>query len=886
MIEAGRSLLHYRLVEKLGEGGMGVVWKAVDTTLDREVAIKFLPDLFVQDAERLARFEREAKLLASLEHPNIAAVYGLHEAEGLRFMAMELVAGEDLQQRLERGPIPPDEACDIAGQIAAALEAAHDSGVVHRDLKPANVRLSPDGRVCVLDFGLAKVVEAGQVSGHSPKMSPTVTSAGTAAGMILGTTAYMSPEQARGKPVDRRTDVWSFGCVLYEMLAGRAAFRGETVTDVLASIVQREPDWSALPSNARRVIERCLRKDVRDRLRDMGDVGLLLRETWDEPVNGATPAAASNGPARWIWPGVATLLFVVLGFLYATGRIAGAPATGAESGAALVTEMAPLTDLPGTQHSPALSPDGRQLLYVADDGGDEDIFLQRVGGENPINLTADFDDDDFQPAFSPDGERVAFCSRREGGGIFLMGATGEAPTRVSDQGFDPTWSPDGRKLAYTTERVLDPYARSGIAFVSIVDLGTRESRRLVEFDSAGPTWSPTGRRIAFWTHYAEIQGQRDIVTVDVADGRTVFVTKDVHTDWDPFWSPDGEWLYFISDRGGSPDLWRVRIDETTGETHGPLRPVTTGIASLTQASLSADGRRVAVTTERETGSIVKVGFDAATERVSGEPMTLVSSSSSFRQPAVSSDGLWLAYCTTAPEEGLYIMRPDGTSRRKLLSDEHRNRGPMWHPGGEWISFYSNRDGSYNAWAIRTDGTGLKKLTAGGKVDVGNGSWWSDGRRMLVTGTEEVGWTGWVDVGEAGLAGLEEPPEIHRLPGSEYIGGRFLSPDEKDVAGAALNPLGEFSLAVYSIDEEKLDYVRQEDGRYVLTLDVAWIDSHRVIGWEFNRDVAVIWDLERRELRTVPGVPGPGEIVISPDDRSLFVNRTELESDVWLLTLAE
>src|SRR5882672_3613948 len=271
MIAAGASLLHYRLVEKLGEGGMGAVWRASDSTLGRDVAIKILPAEFASDPERLARFEREAKVLASLNHPNIAGIYGLHEAGGVRFLAMELVPGEDLAERLKAGRVPFSEAMEIAGQIAEALEAAHDQGIVHRDLKPANVRLTPDGKVKVLDFGLAKALESATTSspGRDAAMSPTITSLGTVAGVILGTAAYMSPEQARGKPVDKRADVWAFGCLVFEMLSGARPFEGETISDTLAAVLAKDPDWSKLepttPRRVRELLQRCLEKEVKKR---------------------------------------------------------------------------------------------------------------------------------------------------------------------------------------------------------------------------------------------------------------------------------------------------------------------------------------------------------------------------------------------------------------------------------------------------------------------------------------------------------------------------------------------------------------------------------------------------------------------------------------------
>jgi serine/threonine protein kinase len=300
-MEPGRNLLHYRLVDKIGEGGMGVVWKAVDTSLDREVAIKVLPDALAQDADRLARFEREAKLLASLNHQGIAGVYGFHESEGTRFISIELVEGQDLAARLERGVLPMDEVLAVSAQIAAALEAAHGQGVVHRDLKPANVVLTPDGRAKVLDFGLAKALapDAASASG-SLALSPTMTSTGTAAGMILGTAAYMSPEQARGKPVDRRADLWSFGCVLYECLTGVRLFAGETVSDSLAAILRKDPDWSLLPKETppmvRLLLRRCLSRDPARRLQDAGDARLELEQAIEDPRGESLGLAVATEP--------------------------------------------------------------------------------------------------------------------------------------------------------------------------------------------------------------------------------------------------------------------------------------------------------------------------------------------------------------------------------------------------------------------------------------------------------------------------------------------------------------------------------------------------------------------------------------------------------------
>jgi serine/threonine-protein kinase len=332
----GKTLAHYKIVEKLGAGGMGEVYRASDSKLGRDVALKMLPAAFAQDAERMARFQREAQLLASLNHPNIGAIYGLEEHDGSRFLVLELIEGPTLFDRLTAGRLPQEEGLSIARQIAEAVEFAHENGVVHRDLKPANVKLTEDGRVKVLDFGLAKAMEDPTASSagdpaQSPTLSPTlqspITGALTGANVILGTAAYMSPEQARGKPLDRRTDIFSFGCVFYEVLSGRRAFDGETISDIIARILEREPDWSALPDSTpervRRIIQRCLEKDPRKRQRDIGDVRLALEEI-EEARTSSARAARETGEHRVTtralrrslgvaWIAVAALIGAVVG---------------------------------------------------------------------------------------------------------------------------------------------------------------------------------------------------------------------------------------------------------------------------------------------------------------------------------------------------------------------------------------------------------------------------------------------------------------------------------------------------------------------------------------------------------------------------------------------
>jgi len=288
VIESGTQLGPYEIISPLGAGGMGEVYRAKDTKLDREVAIKVLPDAFARDPERVARFQREAKVLASLNHPNIAAIYGFEESDGNRFLVMELVEGDTLAERMKSSTIPIEECLQIGKQIAEALETAHDHGIIHRDFKPANVKITPEGKIKVLDFGLAKAFSQDDRSQTQIANSPTITADFTRPGMILGTAAYMSPEQARGKPIDKRTDIWSFGCVLYESLGGRKPFEGETSTDLIAKILEREPDWSALPHNTppniQLLLRRCLTKDRNRRLRDIGDALIEIDNAINDPT--------------------------------------------------------------------------------------------------------------------------------------------------------------------------------------------------------------------------------------------------------------------------------------------------------------------------------------------------------------------------------------------------------------------------------------------------------------------------------------------------------------------------------------------------------------------------------------------------------------------------
>ncbi len=423
---------HYRIVSKLGEGGMGEVYRATDTTLGRDVAIKVLPPAFAQDAARVERFKREALLLASFNHPNIAAIYGLEE----NALVLELVAGPTLAEILEKAPMPPREALAVARQIAEALEYAHDRGVVHRDLKPANIKLTPDGRVKVLDFGLAKAL-ATQIAPGSPESSPTLTMQQTVAGTILGTAAYMSPEQARGEDVDRRADIWAFGAVFYEMLTARRAFEGKTVTDTLAAVLTTEPDYSLCPPNlpprALHLLRRCLRKNRNERLRHIGDARIWIDEAEEE-----TPLPPRHPRRGWL-AGAALLVAVILLAAFVSSRIVSPPAQSTWTG----------TFLGGPEYAvdPRISPDGKTLAFQAMTDGLFQVAVMKPETGNWAILTRERDRGSVQEiTWSPDGTTLYFARMLGRTGIYSIPVLGGEERLVLDDALNPEMLPDGSLL--------------------------------------------------------------------------------------------------------------------------------------------------------------------------------------------------------------------------------------------------------------------------------------------------------------------------------------------------------------------------------------------------------------------------------------------------------
>jgi Tol biopolymer transport system component len=876
-IATGTSLLHYRVVEKIGEGGMGAVWKATDSTLDRDVAIKVLPADFASDAERLARFEREAKVLASLNHPHIGAIYGFHEADGVRFLAMELVPGEDLAERLKRGSVPFSEAADLARQIAEALEYAHERGIVHRDLKPANIKITPDGTVKVLDFGLAKAVVGDPAASGpttTPTILPTMTSAGTQTGMILGSAAYMSPEQAKGHPVDTRADIWAFGVVLLEMITGEPTFKGETVSELLAAVLRDTPDLDrlpqAIPRNIRRLIDRCLRKDPRERLRHIGDARIELQELQETQEAQASAPKAKRG---WSLVTAGLILGALLGVLAGVNLISNKEAVAAGKPPTLRR----LTELPGPERHPHLSPDGRQLIYASAAGGNLDLYLLRVGGDRAINLTAGSAVDDSQGKFSPDGESIAFRSERDGGGLFTMGATGESVRRVTTFGMDPCWSPDGRFLAFATEAVDDPYGRQLVSALWTVELATGRTKQVIaKSDAVQPAWSPDGRFIAYW---ANTGGQRDLWIIAADGGDPVAVMQDHFTDWSPMWSPDGRWLYFSSDRGGSMNLWRLPVD-ANGRPGQGVQPVTTGTQSIGWAALSRDGKRMVAMAYDRTADVSIYEISSLLRGATAPLHRSDRQSGHWCHPSPGAE--WLACSTRGVAEDLMLIRSDGSEMRRLTDDFHKDRNAWWTPDGKALAFYSTRSGVWNYWWMRSDGSQPRQLTDF-EHDV-YGVMSLDGKKLALKADERGIVIVDTDVREP--ASWKTAKMLPMPPG--YPGWKFdvaaWSPDGRWIAGTELDGAGRTeSFAIYDLQKQSLrrlefDLASGLSGGEGIA---GWLPDSRSLVLQRRAEV-VIYDTVSGATRPIlAGVHGNG-LRLARSGELLLVQDEVLDSDIWLL----
>ena len=545
-LERGTTFGPYEIGPLLGAGGMGEVYRAHDTRLQRDVALKVLPPDLAADEQRERRFDREARLLSKLEHPNVCRLYDVGKEDGVAFLVMELIEGETLRERLRRGPLDESEAIGIATQVAAGLDCAHRKGLVHRDLKPGNVMLTGDVAK-ILDFGLARPLPFGSDLQETLAAGEADRDALTGDGVVTGTVPYVAPEQLEGGLVDHRSDLFAFGAVLFEMLVGRPAFAGESAASVIAAVLATPPaeiddETIGLSPKVRYVLQNCLARRPGDRWQSVRDVAIVLGEERDT-VNLLSEPSRPSSRNGWRLAAALCLVGIGVGWLLSQsfGRGGRVPHGAFEFADGSDVQLRQQTRLDWVEEMPQISPDGQFFVFSADSDGvgpaSSDIYLQRVDGDRPIPLTSG-PDLDVTPAFSPDGSTIAFCRVERSlvaRAVYTMGATGESPRKVVEGGCYPSWSPDGKQLAYSTNVFWDPRGLALHSDILVLDTESGESTALVTGGgfASQPTWSPDGSRIAYWQ--VGVRGERSLYAMDLQTRESTRFTTEVRVDWSPFW---------------------------------------------------------------------------------------------------------------------------------------------------------------------------------------------------------------------------------------------------------------------------------------------------------------------------------------------------------------
>ena len=784
-LEVGTRLGHYDVTALIGEGGMGQVYQATDTKLNRQVALKILPEAFATDPDRLARFQREAQVLASLNHPNIAQIHGLEESGDTRALVLELVEGPTLADRIAHGAIPLDEALPIAKQIAEALEAAHEAGVIHRDLKPANIKVRDDGTVKVLDFGLAKALDT--TPQGDPSLSPTLTAAATQMGVIMGTAAYMSPEQARGKVVDKRADIWALGCVLFEMLSGRPPFTGDTVSETLADVMKSQPPWQTLPASVpaslHGLIRRCLVKEPRQRIRDIGDARLALEGAFETP---ALEAPATPGVAPPAWRRASPpVLALIMGGLLVSGVVWSLWPPSAPLAVTRFALELPAGTRSQTTSVMAFSRDGRQVVFNTSAG----LYLRSMDALG-ARLVPGTEARLANPFFSPDGESIGFFQE---GQLKRIAVGGGPPVVIgpAENPFGATWEADGTILVGQATGILRVAATGGTPEVVIA---ANDGELMY-----GPQLLPGGAAVLFSvTTGLGPWDDAQVVAQSLSTGeRTVLVRGGS----DARYLPTGHLIYARGD-----GLFGVAFDADRLTVRGGPVPLVQGVrrgvgarpSAAANYGVSDEGTLVYVSRSAgETGQppSTLVWVDRA-----GQETPIPVPPRPYAWPRLSPDGTRVAVSASDLEENLWLWDLARATLTRLTFERGPDRAPIWTPDGQRLVFSSLRAGPPNLYEQAADGTGpATRLTESPNAQYPTGIT-ADGTRVVLYELPQTG-------GAADLGLLTRP--VTRLAAGPESGVPDASPSVETLLGTQFAELG----GVVSPDGRWLAYQADSSGRF-------------------------------------------------------------------------
>ena len=866
----GHRVGRYEVQSLLGSGGMGDVYLAHDATLGRRIALKILPDQFTIDEAQVSRFEREAQAASALNHPNIITIHEIGQDNGHHFIATEYVDGQTLRTRLSAGPVTSDEAIKIAEQIAHALVAAHSANIIHRDIKPENVMLRPDGLVKLVDFGLAKPLQAN--TQRSNQISDNGLNLQTDPTILLGTLSYLSPEQVRAERVDHRTDLFSLGIVMYEMLKGQRPFEGDFAAEVCKSILGDEPEEiDRIDPELARIVSRCLAKDRNHRYQTATELssdferyrGVLLR----------APSVRSRN--RVLIALAVVLLAALIPLLLWLRR----NSTALQTKPSWNSAAQKLTDLPGEEVFPKVSPDGRDVIFASRQNGNWEIFRQTIGGRTISNITNTPKQMEIQPAFSPDGKSIAFRSTQNGGGIYVMQSDGTNYRQLADSGYNPTWSPDGREVAVADDNVWDYENRNTYPSASqlwAINVETRERRVITKHDAVQPSWSPHGDRLAFWGE--QKGGRRDIWTVTAKGGEPTPVTDDEFIDWNPVWSADGEYLYFLSNRGGEMNLWRVAIEESTGRLEGGFEPATLPSNNCQQVDIARNGNVLVYGQNMRSENVFEIDFDPAERFAAASANELTQGLKRYTWVSFSPDDQKFVYLARGePQQDLFIADRHGSPLQRLTDDAAQDIVPRWSPDGSWIAFLSDRAGKYEIWKIRPNGQELSQMTYEPGKEVIAPVWSPDGTKLLYQIRNVSSY-----IINATRSGRDQVPE--KLPGQAPEG--FIpfdwSPDGSQLIGWQPPMLSRQrrGLFVYSFAKQTYRQLT-EFGSFPVWLN----DSRHVLTREgSNLFLVDTVDATAQKLYSVSLPNTIGSHSISKDNRKIYYTNVSSEADIWVLPL--